>query len=152
LWVFVAAFGHRVGFDGLIVAYGLANVLAAVPVTPGGLGVIETVLTSSLVGFGTPRGIAILGVISYRLVNFWLPIPAGAAAYVSLGIGREANRKRRLEGLERLAEEGATHAEDPRAWATRVGLRSPSSKGSDRPQREEVDEPPIPEVGRPSSD
>jgi uncharacterized protein (TIRG00374 family) len=84
LWMFVAAFGHRVGVDGLLVAYGLANVLAAIPLTPGGLGIVEGVLTSSLVGFGTPRGVAILGVLSWRLVNFWLPIPVGAASYVSL--------------------------------------------------------------------
>jgi uncharacterized membrane protein YbhN (UPF0104 family) len=45
---------------------------------------MEAVLTSSLVGFGTPRGVAILGVISWRLVNFWLPIPAGGLAYLSL--------------------------------------------------------------------
>ncbi|MEA2498062.1 MAG: putative heme transporter, partial [Actinomycetota bacterium] len=77
LWVFVWAFGFRVGVDGLIVAYGLAYVLAAIPITPGGLGVVEAVLTSSLVGFGAPRAVAILGVISYRLLNFWLPIPLG---------------------------------------------------------------------------
>src|SRR5205823_1347904 len=59
LWVFVAAYGHRVDLDGLVVAFGLANVLAAVPITPGGLGVVETVLTSTLVGFGTPKDIAL---------------------------------------------------------------------------------------------
>jgi uncharacterized protein (TIRG00374 family) len=84
LWVFVAAFGYHVGPDGLLVSYGLANVLAAVPITPGGLGIIETVLTSSLVGFGAPRGIAILGVLSWRLVNFWLPIPLGGLSYLSV--------------------------------------------------------------------
>jgi uncharacterized protein (TIRG00374 family) len=84
LWVFVTAFGYRVSPDGLLISYGLANVLAAIPITPSGLGVVETVLTSSLVGFGSPRGIAILGVVGWRLVNFWLPIPVGAAAYVSL--------------------------------------------------------------------
>jgi uncharacterized protein (TIRG00374 family) len=78
LWVFVFAYGSRVDIDALLVSYGLANVLAAIPLTPGGLGVVEAVLTSSLVGFGTPRGAAILGVISWRLVNFWLPIPAAA--------------------------------------------------------------------------
>ncbi len=83
LWVFVAAPGHRVAIDGLIVAFGLANVLAAIPITPGGLGVVEVVLTSTLVGFGTPRGIAVLGVITYRLVNFWIPIPVGALTYLS---------------------------------------------------------------------
>ena len=86
LTVFVAAFGHFVNPDGLLVSYGLANVLAAIPLTPGGLGVVEATLTSTLVGFGTPRGIAILGVLAYRLVNFWLPIPVGGVAYLSLQI------------------------------------------------------------------
>jgi uncharacterized protein (TIRG00374 family) len=84
LWVFVAAFGHRVGIDGLLVSYGLANVLAAIPITPGGLGIVEGVLTSTLVGFGTTSGVAILGVLSWRLVNFWLPIPVGGGCYLSL--------------------------------------------------------------------
>lgn len=88
LWVFLAAFGYQIGPDGLLVAYGLAYVVAAIPVTPGGLGVVEAVLTSMLVAFGATRGIAVLGVVSYRLVNFWLPIPLGAAAYVSLRMGR----------------------------------------------------------------
>jgi uncharacterized protein (TIRG00374 family) len=87
LWVFVLAFGPRVSLDGLLVSYGLANVMAAIPLTPGGLGVVETVLTSSLVGFGTPRGIAILGVLSWRLVNFWLPIPVGGASYLTFRVG-----------------------------------------------------------------
>src|SRR5436309_4090187 len=83
LWVFLFAFGYRPGIDAILVSYGLANVLAAIPVTPGGLGVIEAVLTATLVGFGAPRGEAVLGVIGWRLVNFWLPIPLGAGAYLS---------------------------------------------------------------------
>jgi uncharacterized protein (TIRG00374 family) len=84
LFVFLAAFGHIENPDGLLVAYGLAYVLAAIPVTPGGLGIVEGVLVPSLVGFGTSRSIAIVAVIGYRLVNFWLPIPVGAGAYLSL--------------------------------------------------------------------
>lgn len=86
LYVFVGAFGHFPNPDGLLVAFGLANVLAALPITPGGLGVVETVLSSTLVGYGTPRGVAILGVIAYRLVNFWLPIPTGGLTYLSLQV------------------------------------------------------------------
>jgi uncharacterized membrane protein YbhN (UPF0104 family) len=86
LAVFVGAFGRWVNPDGLLVAYGLANVLAVIPLTPGGLGVIEATLTSVLVGFGTPRGVATLGVLGYRLVNFWLPIPLGGLAYLSLQV------------------------------------------------------------------
>jgi uncharacterized protein (TIRG00374 family) len=62
----------------------LANVLAAIPLTPAGLGVVETVLITSLVGFGVPHSQAILAVLAYRLINFWLPIPAGGACYASL--------------------------------------------------------------------
>jgi uncharacterized protein (TIRG00374 family) len=84
LFVFVGAFGHWVDPVALLVAYGVANIAAALPITPGGLGVVEATVTSILVGFGTPRSIAIWGVIGWRLVNFWLPIPAGGAAYLSL--------------------------------------------------------------------
>jgi hypothetical protein len=86
LFFFVAAFGRWVDPVGLLVAYGLANVVAAIPVTPGGLGVVEATLSSVLVGFGTPKSIAIWGVVGWRLVNFWLPIPVGGAAYLSLRV------------------------------------------------------------------
>ncbi len=102
LWVFIAAFGHRMDVAGLIVAFGFANVLAVIPLTPGGLGIVEGVLTPTLVGFGAPGAIALLGVISWRLVNFWLPIPAGAAAYLSLRAS-----SRRTDAAERpLADSG----------------------------------------------
>ncbi len=84
LWVFLWAFGHVTSPIDLLVAYGLANILAAIPVTPAGLGVIEGVLIPTLVGFGVPHSQAILAVLAYRLVNFWIPIPIGGAAYASL--------------------------------------------------------------------
>jgi hypothetical protein len=68
----------------LFVAYGVANVLAVLPVVPAGLGIIEATSVSLLVGFGVPAALATFGVLGWRLVNFWLPIPLGAAAYVSL--------------------------------------------------------------------
>jgi uncharacterized protein (TIRG00374 family) len=84
LWVFIWAFGHAISPIDLLVAYGLANVLAAIPITPAGLGVVEGVLIPTLVGFGVPHSQAILAVIAYRLINFWLPIPIGGVAYASL--------------------------------------------------------------------
>ena len=121
LWAFVAAFGFHEPIDALVVSYGLANVLAAIPVTPGGLGVVEAVLTSTLVGFGTPRGIAILGVLGYRLLNFWLPIPVGAASYVSLRASG-APREAKIEEIERAYEEARGSSEALRTWAARHGL------------------------------
>ena len=95
LWACVRAFGHTLGPVGLLVPYGIANVLAAVPITPAGLGLVEAFLIPALVGFSTPRGIAILGVLAWRALNFLLPVAVGVLAYVSLPASNQA----------RLAEE-----------------------------------------------
>jgi uncharacterized protein (TIRG00374 family) len=86
LWCFVAAFGTLVNPVELFAAYGIANVAGALPITPGGLGVVDSIAPLLLVGFGVTRSVATLGVIGWRLVNFWLPIPAGAVSYVSLRV------------------------------------------------------------------
>jgi hypothetical protein len=122
LATFVAAFGGRPPIDGLVISFGLANVLAAVPITPGGLGVVEATLTAGLVGFGVPSGEALLGVVSYRLVNFWLPIPLGAAAYLSLKVG-DVTRRRGRDELERVATETLEEAPTVGEWAGRRGIR-----------------------------
>ena len=88
LWCFIAAFGGHANPVGLFAAYGIANVLGAIPITPGGLGIIDTLTPFLLVGFGLTRSVATLGVLAWRLVNFWLPIPTGALAYVSLKVPR----------------------------------------------------------------
>ena len=51
-------------------------------------GVIELTLIAVLKGFGVPAGVAAAGVLSWRLVNFWLPIPFGGVSYLSLRVGR----------------------------------------------------------------
>jgi uncharacterized protein (TIRG00374 family) len=87
LWVFLLAFGAPISPIDVLVAYGLANILAVIPVTPSGLGVIELTIIAVLKGFGVPGGVAAAGVLSWRLVNFWLPIPFGGASYLSLRFG-----------------------------------------------------------------
>jgi hypothetical protein len=86
LWCFVAAFGHLTNPIELFAAYGIANVAGALPITPGGLGVVDSIAPALLLGFGVPGGIATLGVLGWRVVNFWLPIPTGALAFVSLKV------------------------------------------------------------------
>jgi hypothetical protein len=92
LWVFILSFGHVVSPIDLLVAYGLANILAVIPITPGGLGVVELTLTATLTGFGVPGRIAAVSVLAWRLVNFWLPIPVGGVSYLSLRFGSNARR------------------------------------------------------------
>ncbi len=98
LWVMLAAFGPRPGVVGLLVAYGLANVMAVIPISPGGLGVIEAILIPALVGFGTPRAVASIAVVAYRLVNFWLPIPVGAISYVAVERSNVTEHRRGFRG------------------------------------------------------
>ncbi|HEY5111152.1 MAG TPA: lysylphosphatidylglycerol synthase transmembrane domain-containing protein [Acidimicrobiales bacterium] len=101
LWVFLWSFGAIVSPIDLLVAYGLANVLAAIPITPAGLGIIEGVLITTLVGFGVPHSQAILAVLAYRLVNFWIPIPVGGVAYASLQWRRPAEvRPVKVSGID----------------------------------------------------
>jgi hypothetical protein len=88
LWVFLFAFGAHVSPIDVLVAYGLANILAVIPLTPSGLGVIELTIIAVLKGFGVEAGVAAAGVLSWRLVNFWLPIPFGGVSYLSLRFGR----------------------------------------------------------------
>jgi uncharacterized protein (TIRG00374 family) len=86
LWCFVAAFGHLANPVELFAAYGIANVAGALPITPGGLGVVDSLAPLLLVGFGVTRSVATLGVLGWRMVNFWLPIPTGALSFVSLKV------------------------------------------------------------------
>ncbi len=134
LWCFVAAFGGFANPVGLFAAYGIANVLGALPITPAGLGVIDTVTPVLLVSFGLTRSVATLGVLAWRLVNFWLPIPTGAAAYISLKVPRGAGlpaMRRALAELnprsapaEREPEQPADDSAAPRAVAQQGQRRS----------------------------
>jgi hypothetical protein len=111
LWAFLAAFGHFIDPIKLFAAYGIANVLGAIPVVPGGLGIIEASAASLLVSFGVPRVTATLGVLGWRLVNFWLPIPAGAAAYVSLSLPRGSRLRQARRAVAEMSE--APKSSDP---------------------------------------
>jgi hypothetical protein len=88
LWCCLRAFGHAAAYDELMVSFGLASVLSSLPITPGGLGIVEGALVPTLVALGSPGTVALLGVLAWRLLNFWLPLPLGAAAYLALPTGR----------------------------------------------------------------
>ncbi len=143
LWVFVFAFGKVIPPDGLLVAYGLANVLAVIPITPGGLGIVEGVLIPTLVGFGASKQVATLGVLSWRLVNFWLPIPAGFGTYLSLRIG-EGGWRRRVED----ARQEALHPVAAPGTPDVPALSGASPSGADPENRSTSDSEPEPRPDR----
>jgi uncharacterized protein (TIRG00374 family) len=129
LWCFIAAFGGYPNPVGLFAAYGIANVLGAIPVTPGGLGIIDTVTPVLLVGFGLTRSVATLGVLGWRLVNFWLPIPTGALAYVSLKVPRRASLRSLRRALSDLTARDA-HADNQPAQGDEAEAENRDGSGS----------------------
>jgi uncharacterized protein (TIRG00374 family) len=135
LWVFLYAFGVTLSLDGLLVSFGLANLFAAVPITPGGLGIVEGIYIPTLIAFGVPGAIAVLAVPIYRLAQYWLPTLLGGFAYLSLRIGPFAIKEgARLERLRDVAVEAIEHPESSLDWAERYGHRpAPEQPGPDLP-------------------
>ncbi len=66
----------------VLVAYVASIALALVPITPGGLGIVEAGLTTLLVLAGVTADQALVGTLLYRLLSYWLPIPVGAVAWL----------------------------------------------------------------------
>jgi uncharacterized protein (TIRG00374 family) len=66
----------------VLLAFCAAQLLGTLPLTPGGLGFVEAGLTGTLALAGVPAGEAVLATLAYRLVSFWLPIPAGGVAAI----------------------------------------------------------------------
>jgi uncharacterized membrane protein YbhN (UPF0104 family) len=50
-------------------AWSLVRLLASIPITPGGLGVVELGLTSALVGFGGSNAGVVAAVLVYRALT-----------------------------------------------------------------------------------
>jgi uncharacterized protein (TIRG00374 family) len=123
LWVFMRAFGVSPRLDSLLVAFCVANISASIPITPGGLGVLDATLVAmlALFGYGNIAGIA---VPMYRLAQYWLPIPLGLLAYISLRAGPwRVDRERGLRGLREETDEVVQSGETVFEWAERFGRK-----------------------------
>ena len=66
----------------VLLAYTAAELLALLPFTPGGLGFVEAGLAATLTLAGVPAGDALTATLLYRIIAFWLPLPAGGLAYL----------------------------------------------------------------------
>ena len=121
LWVFLLAFGVQMRPDAVLVAFCLANITAAIPITPGGLGLFEAALGAALGLFGAPIAQGALAISAYRLAAYWLPIPAGGLSYLLLRLGPW--RIDQVHRLGRLRDEATSVLETGESlydWADRV--------------------------------
>jgi uncharacterized protein (TIRG00374 family) len=87
------AVGSPVPWQGLLLAYCAAQLAVNLPITPGGLGVVEGSLTVALVAFGGGRAPTVAAVLLYRVLSFWIPLPTGAGCYVALARGRRRRER-----------------------------------------------------------
>lgn len=76
----LTAVGSRPRPTLVLLAYVASMVLAMIPLTPGGLGFVEAGLTATLVLARVSAADAVLATLAYRLVAYWLPLPAGLIA------------------------------------------------------------------------
>ena len=85
--------GAGVPWRGLLLAYGAGQLATALPITPGGLGVVEGSITVALVTFGGGQASTVAAVLIYRLISFWLLLPVGWGSWFVLVIaGRGRDR------------------------------------------------------------
>ena len=73
----LAAVGSTPRWSLVLLAFCAAQLLAQIPVTPGGLGFVEAGLTATLALAGVGAGDAVLATFAYRLFTYWLPLPLG---------------------------------------------------------------------------
>ncbi|HKD88269.1 MAG TPA: lysylphosphatidylglycerol synthase transmembrane domain-containing protein [Streptosporangiaceae bacterium] len=64
-------------WQGVLLAYGVAQVAGSFPLVPGGLGIVEGSLAVVLAAYGAGRVGAVSAALAFRLVNFWLAIAVG---------------------------------------------------------------------------
>jgi uncharacterized protein (TIRG00374 family) len=88
------AIGGGVPWRGLFLAYGAGQLAAILPITPGGLGVVEGSITVALVAFGGAEASAVAAVLVYRLISFWLMLPVGWGSWTVIALSRYWGRRK----------------------------------------------------------
>lgn len=89
----LAAVGAPIPWDGLLLAYAAAQLATNLPITPGGLGVVEGSMTVALVAFGGGEASTVAAVLLYRILSFWVLLPIGWGSWAGLTF-RGRNRQR----------------------------------------------------------
>ncbi len=90
------AVGAPIPWQALPLAYGAGQLAANLPITPGGLGVVEGSLTIALVAYGGAQASTVAAVLVYRLISFWAVLPPG---WISWGVCSWSLRRARATHL-----------------------------------------------------
>lgn len=80
LWAAFNAFGHAPPLAVLVMGYFVGTAANVIPL-PGG---VEGGMIGAFLAFGVQGSLAVLAVLGYRTISYWLPFLPGAIAYVGL--------------------------------------------------------------------
>ena len=72
----------EVGWAQVLAAFAFARLLTAIPLTPGGVGIIELALIASLTDAGGADAAVVASVLIYRLLTYVVPIIFGGITYI----------------------------------------------------------------------
>lgn len=78
LWSCLGAFHAAVSIQAVAAAYTTERLLTLLPLTPGGVGFVETAAIAVLTAFGADAAAAAAGVILFRIFTYVIEIPLGA--------------------------------------------------------------------------
>ena len=112
------ALGAPIPWKGLLLAYGAGQLAASLPITPGGLGVVEGSITVALVQFGGPEASTAYAVLLYRLISYWLILVVGWLFIGQLALQVRRGRWNR-QAMASEVEAGPEAYEKPVAGAIR---------------------------------
>jgi uncharacterized protein (TIRG00374 family) len=83
LWASFHAFGRPPPYAVIVMAYFVGMLGNLLPL-PGGVGGVDGGMIGALIAFNVDSGLAVVAVLAYRLIAFWLPILPGGVAYFQL--------------------------------------------------------------------
>lgn len=84
LWIMLWAFGSPPPVPALLAIYAVGNLVAMLPITPGGLGIVEGFMVPALVVVGATHSTALLGVLGWRLLEYWMSLPLAVIGFAAL--------------------------------------------------------------------
>ena len=82
-YAFIAA-GQSLKLSLLLAGYGVPILLGRASFLPGGIAVIEVAMAALYGGLGVPASTAVVAVLMYRLISFWLPTAIGIPIAITL--------------------------------------------------------------------
>jgi uncharacterized membrane protein YbhN (UPF0104 family) len=94
----------------ILAAFAFMRLVSALPITPGGLGVVELGYSAALIAAGGNRPQVVASVLVFRALTYFLPIPFGAITYVLWRRGEARRASARAHVHEPVAAAAADEA------------------------------------------